>query len=263
MYFDFCVGGKPANDAKLALDTIFHILGDGSYRTPRKEITSGKTYFVCTVKGAGVINFDGTTHTLTQGKCMFMKPRFDFNYHCAQDVWHFWWFEFRNETTMLSTNEIFKTPVNDFKIDLFEQSLLYAKEERWDIAEALFEAACGIMHHNLLTQSASAGDELLHAAEQYIRDNIASVSVAELCTSLQIKERTLRNLFGRALAQSPKQVIVKTRMGVAQQMLENTVLPISAIASQLGFSSQFHFSRAFKEFIGTPPQQYRRALLRK
>lgn len=260
MYFDFCVGGRPADGAKLVLDTIFHILGDSSYNTPRKKITPGKTYFVCTTNGEGVIQFDGQTYAVKQGECMFMRPQQDFCYRCAQDAWHFWWFEFFGETPLFCANQIFSTPIHDFKINLFKQSLTYAKEERWDIAQALFEASCGMIHHTLRTQGKSSGDKILRAAEQHIRENIESVSVAQLCTVLQVSERTLRNLFYRAFGLPPKQIITRARMGIAQQMLESTVLPISSISAQLGFSNQFHFSRAFKGAFGMPPNEYRRAI---
>lgn len=37
--------------------------------------------------------------------------------------------------------------------------------------------------------------------------------------------------------------------------------PVAAIASHWGFASAAHFSRVFKTTYGTPPQEYRRAIL--
>lgn len=257
MYFDFCVGSRQPEETRLRLDTIFHILGDETYRTPHKAVTPEKIYFVCTVKGAGLIRYDGKEFEIKQGECMFMQPRTGFGYRCKTDTWHFWWFECFRYPAPFVPNEMFCTQPADFKITLFEQSLLYAKEARWDIAESLFEAACGMMHHALAAHGENRYAVLARAAEQYIRENIGSVTVSELCDTLQVKERTLRNLFRTVYGQAPKQVLDKIRLETAQQMLENTMLPISIIAAQLGFSSQFHFSRAFKLAFGVPPMQYR------
>jgi AraC-like DNA-binding protein len=48
-------------------------------------------------------------------------------------------------------------------------------------------------------------------------------------------------------------------MGIAAQLLEETDLRLSEIASRVGYRSEFSFSRAFKLARGVSPIQYRRA----
>ena len=62
MFFDFCVGPAGASGPPCGLDTIFWIWGDGSYQTPHKGITPGKTYLVFTLKGEGLIRYDGRAY---------------------------------------------------------------------------------------------------------------------------------------------------------------------------------------------------------
>ena len=257
MYFDFCVTGLGDGGPRLGLDTIFHVLGDHTYTTPHKEITPGKTYFVCTTQGEGTIFFDGQTIEVRQNDCMFLRPTQSFHYRCKEDCWHFWWFETRVAPPLFAANERFSVESNDFKLDLFAQSLVWAKRERWDVAENLFDAACGIMHHNLICQRDGWNSALFRSAEQYIRENLATVTVSDLCAALQTQERTLRNLFYHVQGHGPKQTIDTMRLDAAQQLLENTKLTICQIAQQLGYSSQFHFSRAFSQRFQLSPQQYR------
>lgn len=257
MYFDFCVTDPENSGQRLGLDTIFHILGDQTYHTPHKEITPGKTYFVCTTQGTGVISFDGCTMDVNQNTCMFIQPTQAFSYRCKEDCWHFWWFETRNPMRLFAVNEPFSVETTDFKMELFAQSLAWAKRERWDVAESLFDAACGMMHHAVICLSKGRSDSMLRAAEQYIRENLATVTVSQLCVTLQVQERTLRNLFYQVQGHGPKQTIDAMRLDTAQQLLDNTKLPISQIAQQLGYSSQFHFSRVFRHRFDVSPQQYR------
>ena len=98
----------------------------------------------------------------------------------------------------------------------------------------------------------------LLSAERYIRANLESVTVASLCEHVGLKERTLRNLFYRTCRCSPKQRIMTIRLERAAELLAGTTLHLYEIAETLGFSSQFHFSRCFREHYGMSPTRYRK-----
>ena len=262
MYFDFCVSKDVSPEQRMGLNTIFHILGDQTYRTPHKEITAGKTYFVYTIQGTGMIWYDGNQFEVAKGDCIFMKPTQDFGYRCKEDIWHFWWFETTVPPALFLLNQIYSTATGDCKEDLFAESLTWAKQDRWDIAENLYDAACGILHHALSRKKEPDHTALFYVAEQFIRENLSTVTVKELCAVLQVKERTLRNTFYLVRGHGPKHLIDSLRLYTAQQMLESTVLPIAEIAQQMGYSSQFHFSRAFKQSFGVSPRQHRDWLYR-
>ena len=100
--------------------------------------------------------------------------------------------------------------------------------------------------------------EALLGAEHYIRENLSTVTVAAICDELGIQERTLRNLCHRALGYGPKRLISRIRLETAQQLLSNTTMPLSAIASMLGYNDPFHFSRSFRDYFHLPPSKYRR-----
>ena len=137
MYFDFCIGKPDLSRTPYPIDTIFYLCGDETYRTPRKEITQGKTYFVCTTRGTGTLQMDGHRLELTEGTSIFLQPTEQFGYATKNDCWHFWWFEFMGSPAPFAPNTTLQTSISDFKIDLFSQSLSYAQEGRWDIASLL------------------------------------------------------------------------------------------------------------------------------
>jgi AraC family transcriptional regulator len=57
---------------------------------------------------------------------------------------------------------------------------------------------------------------------------------------------------------SPLRYVLEQRVKRARQLLVQTDLPLSAIASALGFFDQGHFSRQFRSLVGTTPSSFRR-----
>jgi AraC family transcriptional activator of mtrCDE len=65
--------------------------------------------------------------------------------------------------------------------------------------------------------------------------------------------------FSTSVGEPPHTYLTRWRMGIAAQLLEETDLRLSEIASRVGYQSEFSFSRAFKLARGVSPIQYRRA----
>jgi AraC-like DNA-binding protein len=71
-----------------------------------------------------------------------------------------------------------------------------------------------------------------------------------------IHERTLRKRLATE-GTSLQQLVSQTRYELAKQLLENTQLPISEIASALHFADAAVFSRAFRNWSKTSPSDWR------
>jgi AraC family transcriptional regulator len=65
-------------------------------------------------------------------------------------------------------------------------------------------------------------------------------------------------IFKKANGVSPHQYVIKARLGRAQELLANSDTPLALIADSLGFTSQSHFTRAFRQFTGRTPSEFRR-----
>ena len=68
--------------------------------------------------------------------------------------------------------------------------------------------------------------------------------------ALQLKMKSLYNL-------TPSDYIRNVRLEFAQQLLQNSDLPIGIVAQQVGFNSQSYFARCFKTRYSLSPKQYR------
>jgi AraC family transcriptional regulator len=66
--------------------------------------------------------------------------------------------------------------------------------------------------------------------------------------------------FKQAMGMTATSYIAERRIERAKKMLEETELPISEIALRSGFSSQSHFTTAFRRLAGATPKAFRAAL---
>jgi AraC-like DNA-binding protein len=66
--------------------------------------------------------------------------------------------------------------------------------------------------------------------------------------------------FRREMEETFVSYVNKLRVAKAVRFLEESDLSMSEIAFRCGFTNQYHFTRIFKKFAGTPPRESRRRL---
>lgn len=67
----------------------------------------------------------------------------------------------------------------------------------------------------------------------------------------------LEHLFHTSVGVSPLQYVRRYRLDVAMRLLEETDLPVRAVAAKVGYADPFYFSRAFRQAEGMSPTRYR------
>ncbi len=97
--------------------------------------------------------------------------------------------------------------------------------------------------------------------EEVMQNNYAfKLTMAEYakltCKSIPTFKRDFKKLF----KDSPAKWVMKKRLNLATELLQNTVLSIREISFECGFENQTHFSRVFKEKLGVSPLQFRTRL---
>jgi AraC-like DNA-binding protein len=84
-------------------------------------------------------------------------------------------------------------------------------------------------------------------------------SVRELGKVAGASRASLTRLFQRATGMSPKRWLTVQRLQQAAVFLQTGEQTLSEIAQQVGYVSEFAFSRAFKRHFGIAPARYRQA----
>ena len=86
------------------------------------------------------------------------------------------------------------------------------------------------------------------------------LALAELAALVPMSSHYFASLFKESMGISPYQYITKCRVEKAKQLLAKTDLSIVAICQEVGFESQSHFTRVFRQHAKTTPNTYRKAL---
>ena len=98
-------------------------------------------------------------------------------------------------------------------------------------------------------------DKIVKEINDHLEDS--ELNVEKLCQEVGLSRahlnRKMRELFG----QTPSEFIRNVRLRKACELLKQPDVDISQIAYSVGFSSQPHFSTAFKRFTGVSPTEYR------
>jgi AraC-like DNA-binding protein len=86
-----------------------------------------------------------------------------------------------------------------------------------------------------------------------------AIRLAQVARQSRVSVQHLCRLFQRELGASPMECLRLLRVELAASLLEREALSLAAIADRIGYSSQFHLSRSFKQHYGVTPSEYREA----
>ena len=83
-------------------------------------------------------------------------------------------------------------------------------------------------------------------------------SLEQLAGECHLDAAYLCRLFQRYDRQSPYKFLMRLKMNLAAEWLEQPGALVKQVAERSGFRDQFHFSRAFKNVLGVSPNTFRR-----
>ena len=101
---------------------------------------------------------------------------------------------------------------------------------------------------------------LVIEVNNYVRGHLSEpITVEALAKSLCRGRSRLSTDFKKETGENLSEFILKQKIEEGKKLLRYTDKPAVEIAIYLGFSSQSHFSRAFKKYVGLTPNRYRNA----
>ncbi|HEY0252014.1 MAG TPA: Ada metal-binding domain-containing protein, partial [Kofleriaceae bacterium] len=107
--------------------------------------------------------------------------------------------------------------------------------------------------------SVDAIDALVAAAAKRINEGaLNELTIDELADELGVTGRHLRRATEARLGVSPVELAQTRRLAIAKQLLQDTTLPVTAIAFAAGFGSVRRFNSTFADKMGTSPTDIRR-----
>jgi AraC-like DNA-binding protein len=100
----------------------------------------------------------------------------------------------------------------------------------------------------------------IRRARHYIDENFAQgISLGQLAEHVSLSPYYLLRVFRAEIGMPPYTYLESVRIRQAQRFIE-AGQPLAEVAFAVGFSSQSHFTRHFKQIIGVTPGQYAQQL---
>jgi AraC-like DNA-binding protein len=90
--------------------------------------------------------------------------------------------------------------------------------------------------------------------EQHLSENLSTTQIA---AKLGVSIRTLTKRCRQILGRPPAHAFMHYKMEHAAYALRQSNASIKEVSHRLGFQNQYHFSRVFRRYVGTPPSRYR------
>jgi len=171
-----------------------------------------------------------------------------------------------NSSTGAETDHVLTLDVNDLSKSFFISMLPYFTQTP-PPAESLLELKFKELMLSLLTNkknnhllfylSSLTSGKHPSIAEVMQNNYTFNLTLAEYAKLAYKSIATFNREFKKIYNDTPAKCVLKKRLTLATELLENTSLPVGDIGTECGFENQTHFSRVFKEKMGTSPLQFR------
>lgn len=219
-------------------------------------------HFVLSGKG----EFNG--HTVEKGQGFLIVPGMHEEYHSDEsDPWAFLWII--SEDPMMEP--FFQIHAADEKTGIFNFHNLHAfrlivqrlttATSSFSTTSQLAEMFLHIFNSCVLNEGApksSVTKIYFDFAVNYIKTNLhLPLSVTDLCNAIGITQPYLYKIFKKETKTSPKQYVSICKIAAAKELLAHTTLPVSQIATSVGYENVLDFSKFFSKQSGMSPTAYR------
>lgn len=143
-------------------------------------------------------------------------------------------------------------------VGLRSESFLPLLEKGWN-AQSLHEMQTAIRKiTDCFTRNDRTEKKLAEKIAWYVEDNIDQpIGVSDVASAFFMNPDYLSRLFKNEKGITLKEYIVQRKMQSAQVLLRTTSLPVSIIASKLGYDNFSHFSQAYRKKMGLSPTDER------
>lgn len=129
-----------------------------------------------------------------------------------------------------------------------------------DMTERIMETTCPAPETLDAHTDEDAQVHVIRRIHDYlVADLTQRPTIEELSARFHINQTTLKHSFKTVYGQPIAAYMKEYRMKRARTLLRQTDLPISQIASQVGYENQSKFTQSFKEITGVLPKDYRKS----
>lgn len=206
------------------------------------------------LRGYGRFTVNHNTYDVRPGQ-LFVTPAFAEHKLEADLVnpWEYMWLSFTIEGPLpMALDDVITCPQAQFIFESMKRSealnagrAAYMLGRIWRLFSALLES--GENHE----------ENYVEKAIEYIQHEYSrGITVQDVANHLNLNRSYLSTLFHKKIGITPSRYILDYRMSIANSLLTQHNKSVSIVATSVGYSDVFSFSKAFKRYFGTSPQAY-------
>src|SRR4030095_37014 len=240
-------------------------------------------YIVYVLSGRRVMHKNGRTWELKEGVCAFVKKGAHINERQGTESWcvmaffmpdHFLkqlLIENKNSLPLKNLPEaavdyLLPLDVNELSRSFFLSMLPYFAQTppppenlvELKFKELILSLLSNKENARFLSYLNNLSQKDQPSIEEIMQNNFTfNLTLADYAKLACKSVPTFNREFKRIFKDTPAKWILKKRIALASELLENSNLNIGEICYECGFENQTHFSRVFKEKTGTSPLQFR------
>ena len=240
---------------------------DGSYQISRMK--SPLTVLEYVVKGTGSILCDGESFTASSGDVYILRKGTCHTYSSdAKDPWIKLFFNLDGSLVELLLDQyeignpvvLHRCPVEP----LFREFIQTAFTSGSDTRRTFHQ--CALLFHRILTvlydtkpHTPAISSEAVILRQALDKAVSGSISISQLARAIGRSPDYTTKLFKKTFHITPYAYLLQQKLAAAQNLLQNTTLPVQEIARQLGYDDAHYFSNVFKAQFGVSPRAYRQS----
>lgn len=221
-------------------------------------------------KGKGVLKYDNTSVTLSEGWCFFLPADYPHEYYPVYDCWDVRWVVFDGCACQQIMQELGMTKPVLFRLqntDCMEK--IYNKMFVTQKSDKIYGSytCSGLIYQYILefcnqSRAVSGGNDrsgLLMPVLNYIDDNFREdFPMTRLAEIAGITPQHLCRVFKETMNMRPNEYLLMCRLNEAKRLLKHSDIPVSGICRSVGFPDAGYFSTVFRRQEGIPPIEYRK-----
>jgi len=239
-----------------------------------RHLGSMQNILIYCVDGSGWISVDGKRSEISNDQYFIIPKNTPHSYAASdEDPWTIYWVHFAGNRSehLLNKYDMTKKSIHADK-SLLEERIrffdwIYFSLES-EYSESNLEYAglvlmlflsSFIFTNQFRKVNETEYEDVSGKAIEFMKTNIGKkISLEEVAEYCSISVSHLCLVFKKSTSHTPMEYYNNIRVQRACQLLDLTRLKIHEVASNLGFSDAFYFSRVFKKAIGQSPDLYRK-----
>ena len=241
------------------------------------------SYIAYVISGRRIFHKNSKSWELKEGACVFVKKGAHISEKRPQEGWCVMVFfipdnflkqlvnEYRNSLSLINLaaqdeDMVFLLDVNELGRAFFFSMLPYFTQIppppenllELKFKELILSLLSNKKNKHFLSYLSDLYNNTNPSLAEVMQNNFAFNLTLEEYAKLACKSvPTFKREFKKTFNDTPAKWVLRKKLTLATELLENTSLTVGEICYECGFENQTHFSRVFKEKMGVPPLQFR------